>query len=83
METATLDSSEARQLETVSQQFIPLALETRPTITTQALAYYTHSAPQTWRIHAMRQTGGVLPLRINGKLHWPTDQVRKLLGVEQ
>jgi hypothetical protein len=67
----------------VAEPFVPLALETRPTITTAALAHYTHSTPQTWRIHSMRQTGGVKSIRINGKLHWPTEQVRKLLGVTQ
>ena len=76
----TLHSTEARQQAT-TQTFIPLALETRPTVTTAAIAYYTHSAPQTWRIHAMRQTGGILPLRLNGKLNWPTDQLRRLLGI--
>lgn len=80
MSNATLHGSEIRQQANAST-FIPLALETRPTVTTAAIAYYTHSAPQTWRIHAMRQTGGILPLRLNGRLHWPTDQLRRLLGV--
>ena len=80
MNTTPHHSAETRQAANV-QAFIPLELETRPTITTAAIAHYTHSAPQTWRIHAMRQTGGVLPIRLNGKLHWPTDQVRRLLGV--
>ncbi len=77
-----LHSLETRQQATAPPaDFVPLALETRPTVTTAAIAFYTHSAPQTWRIHAMRQTGGILPLRLNGKLHWPTDQLRRLLGV--
>jgi len=65
----------------VQKTFIPLADEHRPTITTAAIAFYTHSVEQTWRAHARRGTGGIVPLLLGHKLHWPTNDVRRLLGV--
>ena len=63
------------------QCFTPLELETRPTVTTAAYAYYTHIAEQTARIHACKECGPIRPFRINGRLHWKTAEIRKLLGV--
>ena len=64
-----------------TRDFLPLELEMRPTVSTAAIAFYTHSAAQTWRAHASKGTGGIVPLRLNNKLHWPTKRVRELLGV--
>lgn len=61
--------------------FPPLETVTRPNITTPELAYYTNSKPQTWRAHACYGTGPIRPLRIGGRLNWPTDKVRELVGV--
>lgn len=63
--------------------FIPLELETRPTVDTETAAHHLHLAPQTMRLHACRETGPIRPLRIPGlaKLHWKTADIRKLLGV--
>jgi hypothetical protein len=33
------------------------------------------------RIYAMRETGPLRPIRIHGRLHWKTDDIRRLLGV--
>jgi hypothetical protein len=65
------------------QQFVPLELETRPTVDTAAYAHYMHIAPQTARIHACRGSGVVTPIRIQGtsKLHWPTVEIKRVLGV--
>lgn len=65
------------------QQFIPLELETRPTVSTAAAANYLHYAQQTMRIFACRENGPIRPLRIPGssRLHWRTDDIRRLLGV--
>ena len=62
------------------QQFPPLELETRPTVDTAA-AHYLHLAPQTMRIYACRETGPLRPRRINGRLHWATADIRRLLGM--
>lgn len=63
--------------------FIPLELETRPTVSTAAAAHYLHLAQQTMRIYACKENGPLRPRRINGRLHWVTADIRKLLGVQQ
>ena len=62
--------------------FIPLELETRPTVDTAAAAHYLHLAKQTLRIYACRENGPLRPRRINGRLHWVTADIRRLLGVQ-
>lgn len=66
------------------KQFVPLALETRPTVETDAAAHYLHLRPQTLRIYACRESGPIRPRRIPGsaKLHWATSDIRRLLGLE-
>ena len=64
-----------------AQQFTPLELEKRPTVATNAAAFYLHLAPQTMRIYACKENGPLRPLRINGRLHWETKKIRELLGV--
>jgi hypothetical protein len=65
------------------QRFTPLEQEHRPTVDTAAYAHYLHIAEQTARIHACKETGPIRPLRIPGssKLHWPTAEIKRLLGV--
>ena len=63
------------------QQFPPLERENRPTVSTAAAAHYLHLATQTMRIYACRESGPLQPRRINGRLHWATADIRKLLGV--
>jgi hypothetical protein len=61
--------------------FTPLEQVTNPTVTTNAAAHYLDRRPQTLRIWAL--TGApVNPLRVNGRLHWKTEDIRKLLGVK-
>ena len=76
MNTQTVDAGQQ-----APQQFPPLELETRPTVNTAAAAHYLHLAPQTMRIYACRENGPLRPRRINGRLHWVTADIRKLLGV--
>lgn len=61
--------------------FVPLELETRPTVNTAAAAHYLHLAPQTMRIYACKENGPIRPIRVNGRLHWETAKIRALLGV--
>lgn len=63
------------------QQFPPLELENRPTVDTAAAAHYLHLAPQTMRIYACKENGPLRPVRVNGRLHWSTGDIRRLLGV--
>lgn len=78
MQTATHSSIPAMQ---APQQFTPLELEQRPTVDTAAAAYYLHLAQQTLRIYACKESGPLRPRRINGRLHWVTADIRRLLGV--
>lgn len=64
------------------QQFIPLELETRPTVATDAAAHYLHLAEQTLRLYACKETGPLRPIRIKSRLHWMTADIRALLGVK-
>ena len=65
----------------VDQQFPPLETVTRPTVETAAAAFYLNRRPQTLRIYASRESGPLRPIRVHGRLHWNTDDLRRLLGV--
>ena len=86
---ATHSSIHAMGEATVPQQFtaqyLPLEQVTKPNLTTAELAYYSNMAEQTWRVKACYETfpEGLRPLRVCGKLAWPTAGAKKLLGVAQ
>lgn len=69
------------QANTDAPQFPPLESITRPTVDTAAAAFYLNRRPQTLRIYASRGSGPLRPIRIHGRLHWQTDDLRRLLGV--
>ena len=78
----TINPARLAKLEAKApQQFTPLDLESRPTVGTAAAAHYLHLAQQTLRIYACKENGPLRPLRVNGRLHWVTADIRKLLGV--
>lgn len=79
--TAVNHSLETMREATAPQQFTPLELEARPTVDTAAAAHYLHLAQQTMRIYACKENGPLRPRRINGRLHWVTADIRRLLGV--
>lgn len=60
----------------------PLAQEPRAVLPTREAAAHLNRAQQTLRLWACREDGPVRPLRINGRLAWRTNDIRKLLGVE-
>lgn len=62
-------------------QPVSLNLETRSALPTAEAAFHLNRAQQTMRLWAMREDGPLRPLRINGRLAWKTDDLRKLLGV--
>ena len=78
--TATHSSIQALREAHAPQPFTPLELETRPTVATAAAAFYLHLAAQTMRIYACKENGPLRPIRINGRLHWKTEDIRRLLG---
>ena len=69
--------------DTTPAPYPPLESVTKPNLTTAEIAYYCNQAEQTWRIHACRETypEGLRPLRVGGRLNWPTAGAKKLLGV--
>ena len=69
-------------MKTVANQFPPLESVTSPTIRTNAAAYYLNRQPQTLRAWACLENGAIRPLRINGRLAWPTVKNRALLNGE-
>ena len=62
-------------------QPVPLALETRTALPTSEAAFHLNRAQQTMRLWAMRENGPLRPIRINGRLAWKTDDLRRVLGV--
>lgn len=70
---------------TTPQQFAepypPLALVTRPNLTTAEAAYYLNRRPQTLRGWACNEDGPIRPIRIGGLLAWNTATVKTLAGV--
>lgn len=61
-------------------KFTPLAQVSNPTVQTDAAAYYLNRKPQTMRQWACLENGPIRPIRINGRLAWPVDQIRSLLN---
>lgn len=59
-----------------------LADENRPAVDTAAAAHYLNRRPQTLRKWAAYQSGPIHPIRINGRLAWPVNELRRLLGVQ-
>ena len=67
----------------VSAQFPALELVNRPTVPTAQAAFYLLRRPQTLRGWACSESfpDGLRPVRINGRLGWPVEGIRALLGV--
>ncbi len=59
--------------------FPPLEQVTRPTVPTDAAAYYLNRKPQTLRAWACLENGALRPVRISGRLAWPVADIRALL----
>lgn len=78
------DTTAAEQVYTEpGSKFVPLDRETRPALDTEAAAYHLLLKPQTLRRWACYENGPIRPLRVGGRLLWPTAEIRKLLGVAQ
>lgn len=80
MQAATHHSAEVRQGET-GPTFVSLDVETRTAVDTATAAYHLNRQPQTLRAWAAFETGPLRPRRINGRLHWMTEDLRRVLGV--
>ncbi len=54
--------------------------ETRSHITTAEAAFHLNRAEQTLRLWACLDNGPLRPKRINNRLAWAVDDIRKILG---
>lgn len=54
--------------------------EVRKTFTTADAAKALNRAPQTLRQWACLENGPIRPVRINGRLAWPADEIASLLN---
>jgi hypothetical protein len=61
------------------RDFIPLDEELRTHVETDAAARHLLRRPQTLRIWACKETGPIRPVRINGRLAWPVEQIRNIV----
>lgn len=68
-------------LHSLTSQHPALETVTRPTVETEAAAYYLNRRPQTLREWACRESGPIRPLRVNGRLAWPVAAIKQVLGV--
>ncbi len=66
-----------------AQPGVPLAQETRAALPTPEAAYHLSRAQQTLRLWACQDNGPIRPIRLHGRLLWPTSKLRELLGVAQ
>lgn len=62
-----------------SRQVVPLDRESRSILPTAEAARHLNRAPQTLRIWACYENGPIRPIRINGRLAWKVDDLRRLL----
>lgn len=77
------NSNASRGAASTTATFPPLVEVTRPNLTTKEVAFYTNMAEQTWREYACYERGPIRPVRICGRLNWPTNAVKELCGVAQ
>lgn len=61
-------------------EFPALDAVMRPTVDTVAAAYYLNRKPQTLRTWACLENGPLRPIRVNGRLAWSVQEIRRLMG---
>ncbi|AXA94153.1 DNA-binding protein [Massilia sp. YMA4] len=61
-------------------QFPSVEADTRTHVDTNCAAYWLNRKPQTLRMWATFEKGPVRPIRVNGRLAWSVDDIRKVLG---
>lgn len=60
--------------------FVPLDLEQRTHVDTASAAFHLGRKAQTMRVWASTEKGPLRPVRINGRLAWPVEGLRRLLS---
>ena len=59
--------------------FRSLEAETRAAVDTATAAFHLNRKPQTLRIWACLGSGPLQPIRVNGRLAWPVEQIKAAL----
>jgi hypothetical protein len=67
----------------LTQTFLALELETRFALDTAHAAFHCNRRPQTLRSWACLENGPIRPIRVNGRLAWPVNEIRRMLGCSQ
>ena len=82
---ASNHSDKTRRAGTEPQHFPLLELVNRSHVPTEQAAHYLLRRPQTLRGWACAETfpNGLRPVRVHGRLGWPTAGIRAVLGVAQ
>lgn len=62
-------------------QRTPLDQESRAAIPTSEAAFHLSRSPQTLRLWASQENGPIQPVRVNGRLAWPVDGLKRVLGL--
>ena len=61
-------------------RYVPLAYESRTHVDTACAAYHFSRQPQTMQSWACKENGPIRPTRINGRLAWKVDEIRRILS---
>ena len=64
----------------MKDSYTPLAQEQRVIVETACAAWHLGRRPQTLRFWACKGDGPLMPIQINGRLHWRVDDIKRLLG---
>ena len=62
--------------------FVPLDLEKRTLLPTDAAAFHLNRRPQTLRCWSHYGAGLLTPIKIGSRLAWKTADIRRLLGLQ-
>ena len=80
MKAEIVQLSATKAITAAHNLFPLLEAQTRPTVPTDAAAYYLNRAPQTLRKWACLENGPIRPLRINGRLACRVSDMQILLN---
>lgn len=78
---AVVNPARLASLERKTPAFVSLDLETRAAVDTATAAHHLNRQPQTLRAWACLENGPLRPIRMHGRLMWPTAKLRELCGV--
>jgi hypothetical protein len=74
-----MNDSKRKGCGSMGLEFVPLDLEQRTHVDTASAAHHLGRRPQTMRVWASTEQGPIRPVRINGRLSWPVEEIRRLL----